>query len=101
MGFAKNSDLDAIKSNNTVAKRHTANNKVNSGSLGGEDNEQRDSYMKEYDYLLNMPLSSLTTDKIDALNDDATQTTRKLQRIKNTSPSDLWMEDLDRLEPHL
>ena len=101
MGFAKNSELDAIKSNNTVAKRRTEENKVSSGSLEDEDNDQRDSYMKEYDYLLNMPLSSLTSEKIDALNDDATKTDAKLEKIKNTSPSDLWTEDLDNLEPHL
>lgn len=95
MGFAKISELNAIKMNNTVAKRRSAAEGPSIEEDGSKDSS------KEYDYLLNMPLSSLTAEKIDALNDEASKTDAKLDTIKNTTASDLWREDLDKLEPHL
>lgn len=96
MGYKKASELDAIKMNNTVVKRRLS---AAEGPTIEEDGPKDSS--KEYDYLLNMPLSSLTVEKIDALNDEASKTDAKLDMIKNTSASDLWREDLDKLEPHL
>mmetsp|Transcript_16839 Transcript_16839/g.35435 ORF Transcript_16839/g.35435 Transcript_16839/m.35435 type:complete len:182 (-) Transcript_16839:27-572(-) len=99
MGFSKHSELDAIKMNNTVAKRRSATDTIND-ELTADEDSQKD-LSKEYDYLLNMPLSSLTSEKIEALNEDASKTDAKLDKIKNTTASDLWREDLDKLEPHL
>ncbi|KAL7541609.1 hypothetical protein ACHAXR_013350, partial [Thalassiosira sp. AJA248-18] len=99
MGFSKHSELDAIKMNNTVAKRRYAAEAISDGSMVDDDVPK--DLTKEYDYLLNMPLSSLTSEKIEALNNEASKTDAKLEKIKDTSPSDLWREDLDNLEPHL
>lgn len=96
MKFSKLSELDSIKMNNAVAKRRSAE-VVFDGSKVGDENQKE----AEYDYLLNMPLSSLTSEKIESLNDEATRTDEKLKKIQNTRAEDLWNEDLDRLEPYL
>jgi DNA topoisomerase-2 len=98
MKFSKLSELDSIKMNNAVAKRRSAE-VVDDGSK--LDDESQKGSINEYDYLLNMPLSSLTSDKIESLNDEATKTDEKLKKIQNIRAEDLWNEDLDRLEPHL
>lgn len=99
MGFLTHSDLDAIKMNNSVAKRRLATEAISDGPT--IDEESQKDLTKEYDYLLNMPLSSLTLEKIEALNKEASKTDSKLDEIKNTSASDLWREDLNKIEPHL
>lgn len=99
MGFSKHSELDAIKMNNTVARRRLAADANVSGSTAEKDSGKDST--KEYDYLLGMPLSSLTTEKIEALNEEASNTDAKLEKVKITTAADLWREDLDRLEPHL
>jgi len=96
MKFSKLSELDSIKMNNAVAKRRSAE-VVFDGSKVGDENQKE----AEYDYLLNMPLSSLTSEKIESLNDEATRTDEKLKKIQNTRAEVLWNEDLDRLEPYL
>jgi hypothetical protein len=48
-----------------------------------------------------MPLSSLTMEKIDSLNEEALKTETKLNEIKNSSKEDFWNSDLDKLEPHI
>lgn len=56
---------------------------------------------KEYDYLLNMPLSSLTKEKLNKLGKEAKDAKRELKVIQNATPEDLWMQDLHDLEPIL
>ena len=94
MEFSTHSDLEAIKMNNTVAKRIAEAKQ----DLVVDDGDIETDLSKEFDYLLNMPLSSLTTEKIEALKDEASSTDYKLETIRNTSPSDLWKADLDKLE---
>lgn len=99
MNFVKQSDLEVIRSNNTVAKRRASNTVTSS-----EEMEQEPSALdlsKEYDYLLSMPLSSLTAEKIDALNKEAAKMDMKMEELKNTTAEDLWRIDLDMLESHL
>ena len=61
MEFAKQSDLDAIRMNNTVAQRRASAVTVANDEPLSEDSTISDS--KEFDYLLNLPLSSLTSGK--------------------------------------
>ena len=98
MKFSKLSELNSIKTNNVVAKRRSADIIIDRSKA---DDESRSGSINEYDYLLNMPLSSLTSDKIEALNEEATKTDEKLIRIRSTTAQELWREDLDNLEPHL
>lgn len=52
----------------------------------------------EFDYLLNMPLSSLTSDKVESLITEAEKNEVELENIKNATPESLWHNDLDKLE---
>jgi DNA topoisomerase-2 len=62
MGFSKQSDLDAIKMNNSVTKRRATDGAVTEDESLADLDDTNDS-SKEYDYLLNLPLSSLTSGK--------------------------------------
>jgi DNA topoisomerase-2 len=99
MEFVKQSDLEVIKSNNTVAKRRALNTIVASEELELDPHALDPS--KEFDYLLSMPLSSLTAEKIEALNNEAAKMNAKMEELKNTSAEELWKSDLDKLESHL
>jgi len=55
----------------------------------------------EFDYLLNMPLSSLTSEKVASLQEDAKKKEKELKATQATTAVDLWRQDLDRLEPLL
>lgn len=92
LGFATARDLEVIKSNNSVRKK---NHLAESTIKGGEINPNSD-----YDYLLKMPLSSLTHEKIDELTTDASKAESNLKDLQSIEPEELWMSDLDKLAAH-
>jgi DNA topoisomerase-2 len=55
----------------------------------------------EYDYLLSMPLSSLTSERIVDLREDADKKEKEMLETKATTAKDLWMKDLDNLAAQL
>lgn len=63
--------------------------------------DQEDSGLNDFDYLLNMPLASLTAEKIQELHRDADKNDSQLEELQKTSPEDMWRSDLDRLEARL
>ena len=56
---------------------------------------------KEFDYLLNMSLSSLTSEKISDLRNEADKMDSELDEACQTSSEDLLPQDLGRLEIYL
>ena len=88
-----------------MKKNARASNSHGGSASSGEEtdvlSESKGKPEKEYDYLLNMPLSSLTTDKIHDLREDAQKTQQELEAIKSATPEDLWHSDLDKLEEYL
>ena len=94
LGFTSAAELKDIKNDNVLAKRlkdeTSSDDEVDKGPLNGD-----------YDYLLNMPLSSLTTDKIEDLRLEASRTEEQLSAIRKQTPEDLWRADLDKLESQL
>jgi len=54
-----------------------------------------------FDYLLSMPLMSLTEERINDLRKDAEEKDRELKNIQETSAEQLWHRDLDKLSPYL
>lgn len=52
---------------------------------------------KGYDYLLAMPLWSLTLEKVKALEKKAMEKAKELEDLKGKTPEDLWRHDLDEL----
>jgi DNA topoisomerase-2 len=51
-----------------------------------------------YDYLTNLPLFSLTAEKIDDINKEYKEKMDELDIYKNTSVKDLWLRELDEFE---
>ena len=51
-----------------------------------------------YDYLTNLPLFSLTQEKIDELNNEFTEKSDELELYTNTTIQELWIAELDVLE---
>jgi DNA topoisomerase-2 len=94
LDFASAAELQEIKNTNVLAERLKDEDESDSHTLSEKG-------PGDYDYLLNMPLSSLTTDKINDLHSEASKTEKDLSEIRKISPKDLWRADLDELEPHL
>ncbi|GIX60844.1 DNA topoisomerase II, putative [Babesia caballi] len=57
-----------------------------------------DAQAADYNYLLNMPLWSLTMEQVQKLNEEQRQKELQLQKLLDTTVTDMWLEDLDRLE---
>jgi len=59
-----------------------------------EDNKNGES-MADFDYLLGMPIWSLTKEKIAKLKEQAGDKEQELLKLLEKSPKDLWNTDLD------
>jgi DNA topoisomerase-2 len=94
LGFLTARELQAIKEDNALSKRRKT-------SLMGEGVEETESKVEEFSYLLNMPISSLTAERIEDLRGEAAKKEENLIRIRDTSAADLWRDDLDRLAKKL
>jgi DNA topoisomerase-2 len=51
-----------------------------------------------FDYLLTMPVSSLTSERVKRLEADAAAKEAELYALRGTEPLDMWMKELDELE---
>jgi DNA topoisomerase-2 len=98
LGYTSSNDLKAIRNDNDVWRR---NRKGIENIVIDEDEVPDTPSLGEYDYLLNMPLSSLTAEKIQDLRSEANKKDEEQANIKATTAEDLWREDLDRLEAYL
>ncbi|CAD7947352.1 unnamed protein product [Amoebophrya sp. A25] len=56
---------------------------------------------REFEYLLGMPLSSLTTDKVRELQQNYEEKARAHKELAQKSAADLWEEDLDEVDRQL
>ena len=100
--FDSSHDLDVIRRKNTVA---------DSTNTQSEDDEEEDGGSLEdgsvvhnasgFDYLLKMPLSSLTTERIEGLNLDADKTEKEVAELRSKTAEELWMSDLEKLAGQL
>ena len=103
LGFSSNTDLKSIRNDNEPFRRNKqpivtvdeSSAEVNANEISDDGGQN------EYDYLLNMPLSSLTAEKVLGLHEEAVLKDQELEITRATSPSDLWRQDLDKLEPQL
>jgi len=57
--------------------------------------------VKNFEYLVGMPIASLTKEKVDELKKLREQKTKELRDIRKLSPQALWLRDLDTLEEAL
>ncbi len=63
-----------------------------------ENDEKEEMSNKTFDYLLKMPLSSLTKEKYNLLAKEITKIENNIKKLKSKTPKDLWIEELDKLE---
>lgn len=56
---------------------------------------------KEFDYLLQMPLASLTAEKVASLRSELAKHEQALAELHAKSEADLWLADLDELDKAL
>lgn len=56
---------------------------------------------KGYDYLLSLPLWSLTYEKVEELRRELEEKTQAVKQLRETRPHELWLRDLDALEEAL
>ncbi|QDZ25819.1 DNA topoisomerase II [Chloropicon primus] len=54
-----------------------------------------------YDYLLSMPLWSLSLEKVQDLQNEYDQKKEAVQKIRGTKPTDMWLDDIEQLEENL
>lgn len=107
-GFDTADDLEAIRNNNSVFAKHQGGIANPNEGLGLEDEEEGDisvddstSSLSSYEYLLKMPLSSLTKERLASLAQEASKVENEFNIIKGTPPEELWMDDLDKLATKL
>lgn len=107
LNFDQTTELEKILNDQSKSKLGEKTGTNESSEESDEENdglektESDDDNLKGYDYLLNMPLSSLTSERIDALRNEADKTEKELEDVKNATPETLWHEDLDRLHDYL
>jgi DNA gyrase/topoisomerase IV subunit B len=61
------------------------------------ENTENDSNLCNYDYLIKMPLVSLSLEKIEELNKQTNSKNAELNDILNKTEKDLWKQDLDEI----
>ena len=54
-------------------------------------------YNNKFDYLINMPFYNLSNEKLKELDDKNKLSTDKFNKLKNTTESELWLEDLNKI----
>jgi DNA topoisomerase II len=69
------------------------------GSEGKDDSST--SFARRYQYLLSLPLWSLTKERVQQLRDDHRVCEDEISILKAKSPESMWLEDLDALEKAL
>ncbi|PWA01549.1 hypothetical protein BB558_002380 [Smittium angustum] len=93
------------KSNKPGTKAHK-NDKDDFGNENDSDGEASDmeqissggATAGDYDYLLSMPIWSLTYEKFEKLNKERDDCQARLDTLLSKSPKDLWVSDLDNFE---
>lgn len=97
LGFDSTVDLDVIRRNNAFAGLDHPQDE--------EDDSVDDAFTTHnatgFDYLLKMPLSSLTMERIEGLNLEATKTENEVKDLRSKTAEELWMSDLEKLASHL
>jgi DNA topoisomerase-2 len=56
---------------------------------------------RDYEYLLSIPISSMTREKVHELYAETSKLEEKIKEVRGATPRLLWMKDLDALEAEL
>ena len=96
--FKTMEELDVIRRDNSLRKDEIEEiGLIDETTLSDDDTAA----LASFDYLLKMPLSSLTSERIATLSSEASKKETELKNIMSTEPEQIWMTELDRLAGHL
>ena len=100
----KNMELELV--NSEEKEDNSTNQNEGNNSEEETENQNKDKIklkvpIKEYDYLLNMNLWSLTQEKIDKLLEQKENKEKELRTLEQTEVETLWDNDLNALEEEL
>jgi DNA topoisomerase II len=98
--FKTKQELEALRNDNAIHNRMNPDEDVNP-DVPDIIEEETNIENRPFDYLMNMPLSSLTKERVDGLTKEAHKKKEELKAITGTNPEEIWMSDLDRLARHL
>jgi DNA topoisomerase-2 len=87
---AKSASVNYVKENND------AENNDDDDDTSSDKKKKSDG--KSYNYITNLPLFSLTKEKIDELNKQYEDTKKEYNDLKNKPEIQIWQEELDELE---
>ena len=87
------------KDDDEVNKILEDNNLIKISKVAFEDKNEED--VKTFDYLLNMPMRTMTKKKLDELNKQLLEKGILLEELMNKNPKSLWKEDLEQLKKNL
>ena len=74
------------------------NNKSKEDIIKQIENFSLDKIDGDYDYLLRMPIYSLTKEMFDKLKQDFTSKKEEIEKLKLIDPKDMYIEDLSELK---
>ena len=63
-----------------------------------EDDDDKNTSLKPYSYLLNMNIRSFTKQKVESLQQEIDHLDKTLVTVKKTTPSQMWRKDLDEFQ---
>jgi DNA topoisomerase-2 len=84
-----------------IQKEETKKDDGDSEDEGAAEESTDAELAKGYEYLLGMKIWSLTYEKAEALRAEFAEKTAELNLLKGTSPSQIWLNDLDAIEAAL
>ena len=96
--FETAEELNALRMDNSLHSK-----KALKEDSDDDDDTTRDdaTALSPFDYLLKMPLSSLTSERIATLTNEASKHETELKNVMSTEPEEIWLTELDRLSRHL
>ncbi|KAL3911694.1 MAG: hypothetical protein SGILL_007179 [Bacillariaceae sp.] len=99
--FKTMEDLNVLRRDNSLHRSDASDLDSEADESHSIIEEDLSTMSKPFDYLLKMPLSSLTSERISTLTNESTKQEAELKKILNTEPEEIWMTELDQLARHL
>lgn len=95
LGFDSEIKLQNVRGDNALRRRRE------NSAHDLQRSEKPSEGNADFDYLLDMPMSSLTSEKAASLAEESKMKDKQLEKVRGTQVEELWQEDLDNLDPFL
>ena len=87
-----------VKSNNILDEKLKVNNVSKPIIIQGIEEMGLEKIDDSYDYLLRMPIYSLTKELFEKLKEDFTAKKADIKKLEETDPKDMYLDDLNELK---